>query len=300
MQSKGTSNTEGFDVKVENSPSVKVPPKKRLSLAIVVSFVMASFFLLLFGYGIAQVYGIILSYVLLAFSLLGLDPLVTTLIMALIFLFLGSVFLLIAKRGSTAISKIEAGVKIMFDDTPLDYYDLSEVPTESLAREFVGNNTAKNSGRGCKLELKGIDKGFTIDCDEMPVTKSMRQLSNGEVDSLDWKQKGIVVAVFAFLGIIFFIITYIHLLTGAYLYIVWGVFMFSLFFAMVEIKALKFWGICVAWGVMNVTFIFMAIDPYFFWTMLGAWICFTLTVAVLYLLTKHACITKRSWFCDLM
>lgn len=282
-------------------PDMKVPATSRVSIGIAVAFSLASVFFLLFAVGIGQVYGYVITYVLVAFSLFGFDPLVAAIMMALVFLFLATIFTIIARRGSTALAKIEAGTRIMIDDTPTDYYDLKEVPNENLVREFVGNNKENgDKGRGCKLSERDGGTGFDISCPSAPMTASMRALANGKIEIMDWKQRGIMVAVFALLGVIFFIVTYLHVLVGIYLYLVWGLYLVSFFFAAVETGLLKIWGVVIAWGIIDASFAFMNIDAYFFWVCIGAWICFSLAAGIFYILQKYACVEKKAWYCNLL
>jgi hypothetical protein len=293
--------TDTVESRLDKVPDVKVPAAKRVSIGIAIAFALASVFFLLFAVGIGQIYGYAISYIIIAFSLFGFDPLVSAIMMSLIFLFLATVFTIIARRGSTALAKIDAGTRIQIDDTPTDYYDLGEVPTENLVREFVGNNKEKDDkGRGCKLLEKVGGKGFDISCPNFPLTASMQALAKGKIELMDWKQRGIMLGVFALLGGIFCIVTYMHVLTGVYLYIIWGLYLVSFLFAAVETGLLRLWGVVIAWGIINLLFLFMSVDVYFFWIVVGAWICFSIAAAIFYMLKKNACVEKRSWYCDFL
>jgi hypothetical protein len=236
-----------------------------------------------------------------AFLIFGWDPILTSLFMALFFLFLGITIYIISKRGNEAVTKVETGLRIMFNNPPTRFYDLSDVPTESIIRELVGSNSAgsTDNGRGCNL-LPKPGSGFVVDCDTIPDTRAMQLLKDGKLDSVETKQKAIIGAVFAVICTLLTIVTVAGVLVGFAMWLLWIVYLIAFFYIMIEIRILKAWSALVAWLGFNIFFTIVMSDPYFVWSLWGSWACGFILVGILYVLSKDACIRKKSWYCEFL
>lgn len=289
-----------FSENVSDSTSVKVPPERKVSFASSIGLVLSSFFFLLFLLSISQFSGLINAMILASFVIFGWDPIITSLFMAAIFLFLTVTIYLISRRGNEAVNKVEAGLKLMFNIPPTRYFDLSDVPTENIVRELVGTNNPRSNdkGRGCTMEGKG--KGFTITCDTIPETDAMKALKNGELDRMNRTQQIIIISVFAGFGAMLAAFTVMGYLSGLSTWILWIVFLVAFFYVMIEMRVLKLWGVLVSWALINTFFTFIVSDMAFVWTMWGLFIAIGVIVAIFYLLSKDFCKRKESGICDFL
>lgn len=302
-KSQGNPTTaKELEASLDQTVDVKVPASKRVNLLAVAGILASSFFFMLFFVGISKFWGMILGYIEVAFSLFGWDPMITALFMSIVFLFLGVVLYIASKRGSEAVSKMEAGFKIMFNNPPTRFYDLSEVPTANIVRELVGKNSSSSleKGRGCKLIPHDEDDGFDIRCETVPMTEGMSALKEGRLDSIDLKQKIGVSAFFIIWGSLLAMVTFFGGLSGLFLYIMWGLFFFAFILVTLQLSILKVWGVMIAWFGMNVLLCFIVPYIYFLWTIWGAWICGLVIVILFYIVFKDSCIRKEAWYCQFM
>jgi hypothetical protein len=241
-------------------------------------------------------------YVTTIFLIFGWDPIITSIFMALIFLVLAVVIYMTARRGSEAVSKMEAGLRIIFKNPPTRFYDIQEIPSENIIRELVGSNNPRSNdkGRGCNLIPHDDDAGFDIRCDAMPDTAGMKLLKQGRIDEIELREKLLIGLLFTIFGVLVGVATFLGVLTGVALYILWIVFLFSFFLVMLEARILKMWGFIITWAGFNTLFTFIVTDLYFVWTAWGAWICMTIIIVLLYIISKNACIKKEAWYCEFL
>jgi hypothetical protein len=291
-----------FEKSMKESPNIKVPPERRSSISSIIFFAIASGLFILFFTAISMLSGQILSAIITVFSLFGWDPIVTTLFMAMFGLFIAVAIFVLARRGNEAVTKIESGLNMMFKNPPTRFYDLSTIPPESIIHELVGNNNPRSSdnGRGCKLVPHPDNKGFDISCDEIPVTKGMKALMDGKLNSIDTKQKSLMFGVFAVFGVVIGFITVMGMMTSFALFVVWGIYLVSFFYVLVEARIIKLWGVVLSWLAFNVFFSFFVTDLVFLWTVWGAWVCGFVAITIAYLLSKDACIKKHSEYCEFL
>lgn len=292
----------GFEDDVVNATSVKVPPGRKASLGSIIGFVLASIFFLLFIISISQLSGLINAMILASFSIFGWDPIITSLFMAGIFLFLTVTIYLLARRGREAASKVEAGLNLMFDVPPTRYFDLSDVPSANIIRELVGSNNprSRDRGRGCTMAADDEGDGFVIRCDTIPSTDAMDALKQGRIDRMESTQKLIILVVFGGFGILLAVFTILGLMSGVTMWVLWLIYLVTFFYAMLELRVLKMWGVLLTWTIVNVFFTFTISDPAFLWTLWGALIAVGILVAVFYLLSKEFCKRKESGICDFL
>ncbi len=298
--SKEIKTVEELKLKSKDPIDYKVPQKRKVTLATAFGIIASSFFLTLFITSLFSFIAQIQGYIMTAFFIFGWDPLITTLFMSLFFLFIGVTLLIASKRSTQAFSRVETGLNMMIKNPPLQFYDLSEVPTENLIHEFVGKNNprSKDRGRGCKLVSHENGSGFNITCDHIPQTKAIETLKNGTLGKYEARRGFIIIVIFSIIGVLFGTVTGFGLLSGFTAFLVWGIYLFALFFTLLELKIIKAWGIVIGWFLINLSFIFMPVDGTFFWTMWGVWITFTIIIAIFYMLKTDACIKKYSWVCE--
>jgi hypothetical protein len=303
MQQPGTPRDVN-ELKKEMNAAVdyKIPAERKTSIFSAAGIIIAATFLYLSMIGFGQIWGTIITYIIIAFSLFGWDPIVTALFMSLVFLAVTVMLYVAAKRGNEAVNKMEAGLKIALNIPPTRFYDLSEVPTSNIVRELVGDNNkkSKNPGRGCKLVPHDNGIGFDVRCDDIPETKDIKALKEGKIYLLELKEKGLISIFFAVWGGLQAFVTYFGFLTGISMYIAWIIFLVAFFSVMIETRILRLWSVLLAWLGLNVFFTFTVLDAYFLWTMWGAWICFLVVVVIFYVAFKHSCIVKNSWYCDFL
>ena len=295
-------NVDDLRKSMDDTIDYKVPSERKTGAFSAIGLGLAALFLSLAFIGFSQVWGNLISYIIVAFSLFGWDPTITALFMSLVFLAVTVLLYIASKRGSEAASKMEAGLKIAFNVPPTRFYDLSEVPTANVVRELVGSNSpkAKDKGRGCNLVPHEDNVGFDIVCNSIPDTKEMKALKEGKIEMLELKERALIVVFFAIWGGLQVAITYTGFLTGAYMYIAWAIFLVAFFVIMVETRILRLWSVLVAFLVLCVFFTFVVPDMAFVWTMWGAWICGLVAVVIFYIVFKDACIKKESWYCEFL
>lgn len=280
----------------------KVPAERKSGAFAAIGLAIATLFFTLFIFSFSELWGMMITYIIMAFSLFGWDPILTSIFMSLVFLAVTVMLYIASKRGNDAASTMEAGLKISFNIPPTRFYDLSGIPAANLIRELVGSNNPKKKdrGRGCILTPHADNVGFDITCNGIPDTKEMKALKEGKIEALEWKEKTLIILFFAIWGGLQAAVTFTSMLAGIYMYIAWILFLIAFFIVMIETRIFRLWSTVIAWLGFCILFTFIVADVSFVWTIWGSWICSVVAATIFYVVFKDSCVKKEAWYCDFM
>jgi hypothetical protein len=273
--------------------TVYVPESKPVKFIFGILLIVAGVILLVGISSLSTIFSLIQSSITsLLSSLIGWDPMISTILVGVIALFFATLIYVLAKRGSSVIQRIERTLKLNVTNEPTEYYALDIVPEEEILHEL--------RKRGCSVETGGEgSEGVSVSCPEMPVSKRLEEAASPGSFTLAKIQKVAVAAVMAVIWAVYIGSAIYGAVEGDGLWIAAMALLALTSLVLMGTKVAKLWHTVVMWLAVNIAFtFFLSTSETVVWSLWGVLSIYTVLVAVFYLLHGRKCVD--SWYCEVV
>jgi len=273
--------------------TIYVAEKKKTHLLMAILLMAAGMFLVVGIASLGTIVGLIQAFVMTWLSgLTGWDPLISSLFIGVMGLFLATLLYVLARRGSEVAQKIEAALKLNVTNEPTEYYALDMIPHEELLHEF--------RKRGCVVS-KMEGKGVSVTCDDIPHSRRILGVVDPPDVSLTRMQQIAVIAVVLVMWSIYIGALLYDILIGDLIWITAVGILITSAIVLLGSRIIRLWHTVILWTGVNIVFsLFFATDPTVVWSLWGAEAIYIVLIAVLYLLYRGWCEMGDKWYCDVM
>lgn len=273
--------------------TVYVPEKKRMHFVMVILLILAGIIL---GIGLSSL-AVLFATVqetIRAFleSLTGWDPIISSLFVGVMALFLSTLIFIIARRGNEIVQRVESILQMKITNEPTEFYALEIIPEEELFNEF--------KKRGCDVsELEG--GGLEMQCPSIPVSQRLKGVIESDKYTLANIEKLSVITVIVVIWAIFLGVSVMDFFPEESPWIFAVVLLAFSVFILLGTKMIKLWHTIIFWMALNVYFtLFSDMDIVILWNLWGALAVYVVLVCISYLLYRSSCSKEDKWYCDIM
>jgi hypothetical protein len=276
----------------DRTGTLYVPENKTLKFFFGIVLILAGVTLLIGISAISTIFALIQSSITnFLSSLIGWDPLISTILVGVLCLFFATLIYVIGRRGSDIVQRVERILRMNVTNEPTEYYALGIVPEEELLYEF--------KKRGCKVSSGGAGRGVSIDCPRMPVTKRVASVTDPSKVTLSLVQKVTVVVVMAVIWGIYGGSALHGAITDDMLWITAMALLGLTSIVLMGSRVVKFWHTILLWLAVNIVFtFFVTAEEMVVWSLWGVLGIYTVLVCIAYLLHGRGC--KEKWYCEVI